>query len=65
MKEFIRRMVIKICMYVFKKCIYKHDINGAIKCFEIAMIFSTEEERNEVAIHLKKEQDKLNKEVRG
>ena len=64
-KEFIRCKAIKCCMYRFKKCLHKHDINGAIKCFEIAMILSTEEERNEVTIYLYKERDKLNKEVRG
>lgn len=65
MKECIRHMAIKCCMYVFKKCLRKYDINGAIKCFEIAMILSTEEERNNVTIYLNKEQDKLNKEARG
>lgn len=63
-KEFIRGKAIKCCMYVFKKHLYKHDINGAIKWFGIAMLLSTEEERNEVTIYLNKEQDKLNKEAR-
>lgn len=63
-KEFIRHMAIKFCMHVFNKHLHKHDINGAIKWFEIAMLLSTEEERNKVTIYLNKEQDKLNKEAR-
>jgi hypothetical protein len=46
-KEFIRHKAIKFCGYIFKKCLNKHDIDGALKWFEIAMLLSTEKERKE------------------
>jgi hypothetical protein len=63
-KEFIRHGALKFCMHMFKKYINKHDIDGAIRWFGIAMLLCTEKERNEVYGYLNKEQDKLNKEAR-
>jgi hypothetical protein len=46
-KEFIRRKAIKFCAYIFKKCLNKHDIDGSLKWFGIAILLSTEKERKE------------------
>jgi hypothetical protein len=62
-KKIIRHKALKFCMHMFKKYINKHNIDGAIRWFGIAMLLSTEKERNEVTMHLNKEQDKLNKEA--
>lgn len=63
-KDFIRGKAIKCCMYRFKKCLHKHDTNGAIRWFGIAMLFCTEEEINNVSTYIDEERDKLNKEAR-
>jgi hypothetical protein len=47
-KEFIRHKALKFCMHIFNKYINKHDIDGAIRWFGIAMLLSTEKERKEV-----------------